>query len=167
MTVSSNWVGESKDPLLRHSPDGDILARIVKVLHQMVNLGLFTILINIRAHREEFLNEKAGRWADEGREDVENVRWESPSSHPTFSWTDAGVEHRCSMNKTLRARVHLKMDRMKLPINNNITSEFLNREDNSRDLLGKHWQDKTVSDRSKRRLLQSIGYEFPCAKLRL
>ena len=22
MTVSSNWVGEGKDPLLRHSPDG-------------------------------------------------------------------------------------------------------------------------------------------------
>ena len=26
MTVASNWVGEGKDPLLRHSPDGDILA---------------------------------------------------------------------------------------------------------------------------------------------
>jgi len=46
-----------------------------------------------------------------------------------------------------------------------IYSEFLNREDNSRDLLGKHWQDKTVPSRSKRRLLQSIGYQFPCAKL--
>ena len=53
----------------------------------------------------EFLNEKADRWADEGREDVDNVRWDGPSSHPTFSWTDAGVEQRCSMNKTLRARV--------------------------------------------------------------
>jgi len=34
MTVSSNWVGEGQDPLLRHSPEGDILACIVKVLHQ-------------------------------------------------------------------------------------------------------------------------------------
>ena len=34
MTVSSNWVGEGKDPLFRHSPDGDILARIIKVLHK-------------------------------------------------------------------------------------------------------------------------------------
>ena len=39
MTVASNWVGEGKDPLLRHSPDGDILAHIVKVLHQRVNLA--------------------------------------------------------------------------------------------------------------------------------
>jgi len=33
MTAASNWVGEGKDPLLRHSPDGDILARITKFLH--------------------------------------------------------------------------------------------------------------------------------------
>jgi len=39
MTVSSNWVGEGKYPLLRHSPDGDILARIIKVLHHRVDLG--------------------------------------------------------------------------------------------------------------------------------
>ena len=37
MTVASNWVGGGKDPLLRHSPDRDILARIIKVLHQRVS----------------------------------------------------------------------------------------------------------------------------------
>ena len=31
--------------------------------------------------------------------------------------------------------------------------------------VGKHWQDKSVADRSKRRLLQSISHQFPCAKL--
>ena len=45
MTGASNRVGEGKDPLLRHSPDGDILAHIVKVLHQKVSLGLFTMFI--------------------------------------------------------------------------------------------------------------------------
>ena len=44
MTVSSNWVGEGKDPLLRHSFDGDILARIIKVLQKRVDLGLFLYL---------------------------------------------------------------------------------------------------------------------------
>jgi len=38
-----------------------------------MNLGLFTIFIKIRSHRGEFLNEKADRWADEGRDDVGNV----------------------------------------------------------------------------------------------
>jgi len=58
ISVSSNWVGEGKHPLLCHSPDGDMLARIIKVLHQRVDLGLFTIFIKIRAHRGEFLNEE-------------------------------------------------------------------------------------------------------------
>jgi len=54
---------------------------------------------------------------------------------------------------------------LQLPLHKNFTSEFLNREDNSKDLLGKHWQDKSVSDQSKRRLLQSICHQVPCAKL--
>ena len=63
MTVGSNWVVEGKDPLLRHSLDGDMLARIIKVLHQRETMGLFTMFIKIRAHRGELLNEKADRWA--------------------------------------------------------------------------------------------------------
>jgi len=81
--------GEGKDPLLRHSPDGDILARIIKVLHQRVDIGLLTIFIKIRAHRGEFLNEKADKWANKGRDDVNNVKWDGPSLHPTFSCTDS------------------------------------------------------------------------------
>jgi len=123
------------------------------------------MFIKIRAHRGEFLIEKADRWADEGPEDIDNVRWNGPSLQPTFSWTEEGVEHRCSMNRTLRTRVHLKVSELQLPLHNKYTSEFFNREDNSRDFLGKHWHDKTVPDRSKRRLLQSISHQFPCAKL--
>jgi len=66
-------------------------------------------LIKIRAHREEFFNEKADRWADEGQDDVDNVRWDAPSSQPIFSWTEARVKRRCSMNKTRRNRMHLKV----------------------------------------------------------
>jgi len=83
------------------------------------------------------------------------------SSHARTRESSTGV----SMNKALWARVHLKVADLQLPLHKNFTSEFLNREDNSRNLLGKHWQHKTVSDRSKRRLLQSIGYQFPCPKL--
>jgi len=127
MTVTSNWVGEGKDPPLRHSPDRDILARIIKVLHQRVSLVLFTMFIKIRTQRGEFLNEKAGRWADKGREDIDNVRWDGPSLQPTFSWTEERVEHRCSMNKTLRTRVHLKVSKLQLHLHKDYTSEFLNR----------------------------------------
>ena len=129
MTVSSDLVGEGKDPLLRHSPDSDILARIIKVLHQRVDLELFTIFIKIRAHRGEFLNEKADLWSDEEQDDVGNVRWDGPrlvhSSNPTFSWTEAGVKHKCSMPKILQARVHLKVAKLQFLLHKNFTSEFL------------------------------------------
>jgi len=134
-----------------YSSRADIIDGIIKVLPKRMSLGLFTMFIKIRAHRGEFLNETADRWADEGREDFDNVRWDGPSPHPAFSWTEEGVEHRCSMNKTLRTRVHLKVSELQFPPHKNYTSEFFNRKDNSRDLLGKRWQDKTVSDKSKRR----------------
>ena len=149
MTVSSNWLGEGKVPLLRHSPDGDILACIIKVLHERVGLGIFTIFIKIRAHQGEFLNEKANKWANEGPDDFGNLRFDCPSSHPTFLWTEVGVEHRCSINKTLRAKVHLKVAELQLPLHKNFTSDFLYPEDNYRDRLGKHWQDNTFTDRPK------------------
>jgi len=112
MTVASNWAGEGKDPLLRHSPDGDILAHIIKVLHQRVSLGLFTMFIKIRAHRGEFLNEKADRWADEGREDIDNVRWDGPrvkltlfcNKSATFTFQCKQIVHVCAQRKGERAR---------------------------------------------------------------
>jgi len=55
----------------------------------------------------------------------------------------------------------MKVADFQLPLHNNFTSEFLNREDNSWDLLGKYWLDKTVADRSKRQLLKSNGCQFP------
>ena len=98
LTVSSNWVGGGNNPLVRHSPKCDILARIIKVLHQRVDLRLFTIFIEIRAHcRGEFLHKKTDRWADEGRDDVGNVLWDGSSSNPSFSWTEAGVTSRAQM----------------------------------------------------------------------
>ena len=126
------WEGQgpSVSSFPRYTPSsfpGYILAGIIKVLHLRVSLGLFTMFIKIRAHRGGFLYDKADRWADEGREDVDNVRWDGPSSHPTFSWTDTGVEHRCgSMNKTLRTRAHLKVAELQLPLYKNFTPEFLN-----------------------------------------
>ena len=106
-SLEVGWGGQGPPPAT--FPWNYILAHIIKVLHQRVSLGLFTMFIKIRAHRGEFLNEKVDRWADEGRVDIDNVRWDGPSLQPTFSWTEAGVEHRCSIKKTLRIRVHLKV----------------------------------------------------------
>jgi len=131
------------------------LGHIIRLLQSRVERGLFTIFVKIRAHRGEFLNEKADRSAGEGRQD--NFIWEEPSLLPIFCWTSEGIEHRCPLNKTLSIRVNKNVAQLQLALHDNFTSRFLIRENNSRELLGAYWQDKTIFDRSKRRLLQSIG----------
>jgi len=50
-------------------------------------------------------------------------------------------------------------------LHDKFTSRFLTRDNNSRSFLGLFWRDKSIHNRAKGCLLQSIGYKFPCAKL--
>jgi len=70
LKVASNWVGEGKEPLQRHSPDGDILAHIIKFLHQRVSLGLFTMFIKIELIRASFSTKRQ----TDGRMKIERGR---------------------------------------------------------------------------------------------
>ena len=67
------------------------------------------------------------------------------------------------MSKVVRTRARLITVRLQIHEHDNLTAEFLKREGNSRLVLGDHWNDKRASIRAKRRLLQSISFEFPCA----
>jgi len=71
---------------------------------------------------------------------------------PSHGWMRKSSTDAPLTKPSAGARVHLKVAELHLPLHNKFTSEFLNRQDNSRDLLGKH----TVPDRSKRRLLQKL-----------
>ena len=68
------WIGEGCNPMIHKFPDGDILRDIFELLRKRVEKGLFTLLVKIRAHRSEFLNEMADRWADQGVLAICNVR---------------------------------------------------------------------------------------------
>ena len=68
LTSIQNWIGEGSDPILRKSSDGEILRAILELLRKRMHKGLFTLFIQIKAHRGEFFKENADRWADKGRE---------------------------------------------------------------------------------------------------
>jgi len=158
-----NWMGEGIDPSIKASPDGDILRDILELLRSRINLGLFTLFVKIKSHRGEFFNEMADRWADKCRDTEEEARWTSLRQRPIFTWTVPGKVHCSTMNKVVKTRAHLMAARLQLASNNNLTAEFLKREGNCRSDLGEHWKDKRVSMRAKRRLIQSISFQFPCA----
>jgi len=112
------------------------LGCIIELLRIRVERGLFTIFVKIRAHRGEFLNVKADRWADEGRDAEHNVQCGSPSLRPSFSWTEEVKERRCPLNKTLSTRVHKQVVQLQLTLHDNFISRFLTSKNYSRSILG-------------------------------
>jgi len=105
----------------------------------------------------------ADRWADKGRHTETGARFTSLRQRPIFTWTASGVAHRITMSKVVKTRAHLMSARLQLHEHGNLTAKFLKREGNCRSVLGHHWKDKRVTFRAKRRLLQSISFQFPCA----
>jgi len=159
---SQKWTGEGKSPSMHGNPDADIMRDIVQLLRERIDQGFLTIFIKIKAHRGDPLNELADRWADEGRQS-ENIRRSLPTNRPIFYWTDNGTTHRSPMNPTVKKRIDLQVLQQQLKIHTGSTANFLTREDNSRDLLGKFHKDRNAWIRARRSVLQCLSYQFPCA----
>jgi len=100
-----------------------------------------------------------GRW----RETEPKHQLILPTSRPIFSWTDNGTIHQSPMNPMVKKRIDLQVVRKQLRTHTGSTANFLTREDNSKDLLGKFHRDKSVWIHAKRTVLQCTSYQFPCA----
>jgi len=160
LSSSQKWIGEGKSPSMWGNPESDIMRHVVQLLRERIEQGLLTVFIKIKAHRGDPLNELADRWADEGRQS-ENHRWSLPTNRLIFSWTENGTTHRSPMNTTVKKRIDFQVARQKLKTQTGSTANFLIREDNSRDLLGKFHKDRSVWIRARRRVLQCLSYQFP------
>jgi len=124
---------------------------IVQFLRERIEHCLPTIFIKMKAHRGDPLNEQADRW------------WSLPSNRLIFYWTDNGTTHRSPMNPTVIKRINLQVSQQQLKIHTGSTANFLTREDNSRDLLGKFHNVRSLWIRARRRVLQCLSCQFPCA----
>jgi len=58
---SQKWIGEGKSLSMWGNPDSDIIRDIVQLLRERIEQSLLTILIKIKAHRGDPLNELADR----------------------------------------------------------------------------------------------------------
>jgi len=153
---------EGKSTSMHGNPDADIMRDIVQHLREKIEQGLLTIFMKVKAHRGDPLNELADRWADEGKQS-ENIRWSLPTNRPIFYWTGNGTTHRSPMNTTVKKRIDFQVSRQQLKIHTGSTANFLIREHNSRDLLGKFHKDRSVWIQARRRVLQCLSYQFPSA----
>ena len=108
LSSTQKWTGEGKFPSMHGNPDADIMRDIIQLLREIIEQGLLTIFIKIKAHRGDPLNEQADGWADEGRQS-ENICWSLPSNVPIFYWTDNGTTHRSPMNPSVKKRINLQV----------------------------------------------------------
>jgi len=67
------------------------------------------------------------------------------------------------MNPTVKMRIDFQVSRQQLKIHTGSRANFLTREDNSRDLLGKFHKDRSVWIRARLRVLQCLSYQISCA----
>jgi len=67
------------------------------------------------------------------------------------------------MNQTVKKTIDFQVARQQLMTQTGSTTNLLIREDNSRDLLGTNHKDRSVWIRARRRVLQCLSYQFPCA----
>ena len=103
------------------------------------------------------------RWANQGVLATDNVRWNCPRLKQIFSWKVGEKLHRGIMSKGLKARVNLMVAKLELPKHNGTVAIFLKKKNHGREILGLHWADKNASMKAKRRLLQCVSLQFPCA----
>jgi len=143
LSSSQNWIGEGKSPSMWGNPDADIMRDIVQLLRERIEQGLLTIFIKVKAHRGDPLNELADKWADGGRQS-KNIRWSLLTNRPIFSWTENGITHCSPMNPTVKKIIDIQVSRQQLKTHTGSTENFLTREDNSRDLVGKFHKDRSV-----------------------
>jgi len=96
------------------------------------------------------------------RKHSKNIRWFLPTNRPIFSWTENRTTPQSPLNPTVQKRIDLQVARKQLQTQTGSTANFLTREDNSKDLLGKFHKDKSVWIRARHRVHQCISYQFLC-----
>jgi len=154
LSSSQKWIGQGKSPSMWGNPDANIMRDTVQHLRARIEQGLLTVFIKIKAHRGDLSNELAYRWANEGRQS-QSIRWSLPTNRPIFSWTENGITHRSPMDPTVKKRIDSHVSWQQLKTHTRSTANFLTREDNSRDLLGKFHKDRSVWIRARRRVVNA------------
>ena len=97
ITEIGKWLGEGSRATMAGVANEDLLRPIIEMLRQRVETGAVTVLLKVKAHRGEPLNEEADDCADLGRlVEAEHKEWTDRSERIIFRWQAAGGVQRRS-----------------------------------------------------------------------
>jgi hypothetical protein len=146
---------------------------VLELLHHRVTLGFPTFFVKVRAHTGEPYNEASDRIASTAaRDDDVPLLWNAPSGRIIYQFTpdESNSEdglYSASMNDTVKKFIknQAAMSSLYSSSTQGSTESFLRRPHSSRDLLGACLVDSSFPDGAKKRLIQSVGLQFPCRAL--
>ena len=82
----NRWIGEGSEASLAKNMDEDIMREISQLLHQRSQTNAATILVKVKSHRGEPVNEYADVAANKGRQEPDDsARWNEASGRLVFT----------------------------------------------------------------------------------
>ena len=96
MTVSegtlqtvNKWIGGGAKLSLARSPDGNVLKAIIIKLQKRVKAGTSTLLIKVKTHRRDPVNEETYIRAEMGRLKEESEKtWSAQTDRTIYQWSE-------------------------------------------------------------------------------
>ena len=109
LQVIHRWIGCGAKLNLSKSPDTDVLKEIIIKLKKRVQSGAATLLMKVKTHRGDPLNEEADIRAEMGRrKEQDEVRWNSPTNRTVYQWTVGENTRSTTWTNTVRNRFRQK-----------------------------------------------------------
>ncbi len=103
------WIGCGAKLNLFKSPDTDVLKRIIIKFQKRVLTGAATLLVKVKAHRGDPLNEEADIRTEMGRhKEIKEVGWNDPSNRTIYRWKVGQITRSTAWTKTVRNRFRQK-----------------------------------------------------------
>ena len=88
----NRWIGAGAKLSLTRSPDGDVLKDIIIKLQKRVKAGVVTLLIKVKDHRGDPLNEEADIRAEMGRLKEDNEKtWSTQTDRTIYQWSEPSM----------------------------------------------------------------------------
>jgi hypothetical protein len=105
------WIGCGAKLNLSKSPDADVLKRIIIKLQKRVLAGAATLLVKVKAHRGDPLNEETDIRAEMGRrKEIKEVGWNDPTNRTIYQWKVGQTTRSTAWTNTVRNRFRQKAE---------------------------------------------------------
>ena len=110
----NKWIGGGAKLSLLRSPDGDVLKAIIIKLQKRVKAGAATLLIKVKAHRGDPLNEESDIQAEMGRlkEDKEKT-WTTQTDRTIYQWSEPSKTKKGTIIAKTSAWTHAVRNRIR------------------------------------------------------